>query len=124
VGKEVGFNVVHTIPSGGEFANVVSAPVGAGQPPQDVATVVVSAGWAKARDNAPEALKDAEAAAQAEGKGIWSAEAETVSLISNVSFVQLTFLSSALFPSRCPLNLMLSLPSTRARRSMVSKPYF
>jgi len=75
----VAFTVTHTIPSGGEFATVLSAPPGPGQPPQDVATLVVSAGWAKARDNAPEALKDAEAAAQAEGKGIWAAEAETVS---------------------------------------------
>lgn len=79
MGKEVGFTVTHTIPSGGEFANVVSAPPAAGQPPQDVATLIVANGWAKARDNAPEPLKDASAKAESEGRGVWSPEPETVS---------------------------------------------
>lgn len=54
-----------------------SAPPGPGQPPVDVAQLVVSNGWAKARDNASDTLKDAEAAAKAEERGIW-ADAETV----------------------------------------------
>lgn len=86
VGKEVAFNVVHSLPSGGEFATILSAPPAPGQPPQDVGTMVVGAGWGKARDNSSEALKDAEAKAQAEGKGQWATEGETVSVIATNRF--------------------------------------
>lgn len=76
VGKEVAFTVTHTIPSGGEFATILSAPPAPGQPPQDVALNVVSHGWAKVRDNASDALKEAAAKAEAEGLGVWSSEPE------------------------------------------------
>ncbi|KAL1405286.1 hypothetical protein Q8F55_008913 [Vanrija albida] len=79
VGKEVAFTITHSLPSGGEFATVLSAPPAPGQPPQDVAKLVVSAGWAKLRDadKASEDLRNAEAEAQAAGRGVWSAEPET-----------------------------------------------
>jgi staphylococcal nuclease domain-containing protein 1 len=80
VGKEVAFTVTHTLPSGGEFATVLSAPPGPGKPPQDVATLVVENGWAKARDNAPEALKEAEARAQAETRGLWAAQPDQLTV--------------------------------------------
>lgn len=69
--------MTHTIPSGGEFATILSAPPGPGQPPQDVAQLVVSNGWAKVRDNASEALKEAQEKAEAEGRGVWSTEPES-----------------------------------------------
>ncbi|BEI99776.1 hypothetical protein CcaverHIS631_0408190 [Cutaneotrichosporon cavernicola] len=80
VGKEVAFTVTHTLPSGGEFATVLSAPPGPGKPPQDVATLVVENGWAKARDNAPEALKEAEGRAQAENRGLWAAQPDQLTV--------------------------------------------
>lgn len=59
-----------------------SAPPGPGQPPQDVALLVVSNGWAKVRDNAPEPLKEAQAKAEAEGRGVWSTEPESQRTVS------------------------------------------
>jgi staphylococcal nuclease domain-containing protein 1 len=37
-----------------EFANFQIAPAGPGQPPQDVAQLIVAAGWAKVRDGVGE----------------------------------------------------------------------
>lgn len=37
-----------------EFANFLMAPAGPGQAPQDVAMLIVSAGWAKVRDGVGE----------------------------------------------------------------------
>ena len=37
-----------------EFANILIAPAGPGQPPQDVASLIVSNGWAKLRDGVGE----------------------------------------------------------------------
>ena len=76
VGKEVAFNVTHTIngtPVGGalgtvsfgrgkagahwqerEFVTLFMAPAGPGQAPQDVASLIVASGWAKVRDGVGE----------------------------------------------------------------------
>lgn len=37
-----------------EFANVFIAPAGPGQPPQELALLIVSNGWAKVRDGVGE----------------------------------------------------------------------
>lgn len=85
------------IQSGGdrEFANVLMAPAGPGQPPQDVAVLISTSGWAKVRDGVGEgdeavrrlgaeeakrreSLRGAESQAQAEGKGLWSENPENV----------------------------------------------
>jgi staphylococcal nuclease domain-containing protein 1 len=71
------------------------APAGPGQPPQDVAALISTSGWAKVRDGVGEgdeavrrlgaeeakrreSLRNAEAQAQAEGKGVWSENPENV----------------------------------------------
>lgn len=71
------------------------APAGPGQPPQDVAALIATSGWAKVRDGVGEgdeavrrlgaeeakrreALRNAEAQAQSEGKGVWSENPENV----------------------------------------------
>lgn len=41
---------------------------------------MVENGWAKARDNAPEALKEAESKAQAEGRGLWAAQPDQLTV--------------------------------------------
>jgi staphylococcal nuclease domain-containing protein 1 len=41
-------------PQDREFASLLIAPAGPGQPPQDVATLVIAAGWAKVRDGVGE----------------------------------------------------------------------
>lgn len=72
------------------------APLQPGGPPQDVAMVVVANGWAKVREGGGEgeelvrrlgaeeakrreALRAAEAEAQAAGKGVWAEGGENVS---------------------------------------------
>jgi staphylococcal nuclease domain-containing protein 1 len=79
-----------------EFANILIAPAGPGQPPQDIAVLLASSGWARVRDGVGEGdeavrrlgaeeakrretLRVAEAQAKAEGKGVWSEEPESVS---------------------------------------------
>ncbi|KAH9448966.1 hypothetical protein MJO29_009850 [Puccinia striiformis f. sp. tritici] len=88
VGKEIGFTISYTIPSGGEFG--VALLVSDSNPPVDVALEIVKNGWAKLRENtkpgnaedetdgeSPEQarrnqLKEAEEMARLEGKGLWS----------------------------------------------------
>lgn len=123
------------IKSGGdrEFANVLMAPAGPGQPPQDVAALIASSGWAKVRDpvgegdeavrrlgaeeaKRRETLRNAESQAKAEGKGVWSEEAENVSRVRN----RFLTISNAWCLSRCLRTLTLSLPRTRTETSTVS----
>ncbi|WWC90066.1 uncharacterized protein L201_004999 [Kwoniella dendrophila CBS 6074] len=102
VGKEVAYNVSHSIPGAGserEFVTLLIAPAGPGQPPQDVATLVVSQGWAKLRDNVGdgedavrrlgaeeakkrEQLRAVEQQAKAEGKGLWAEQPESQRTVS------------------------------------------
>ncbi|CAD6569557.1 MAG: hypothetical protein TREMPRED_005294, partial [Tremellales sp. Tagirdzhanova-0007] len=104
VGKEIAISVTHTVDASSqknangqerEFASLLIAPAGPGQAPQDVAMLVVLAGWAKVRDGAGEGdeavrrlgadeakrregLRTAELQAQAEGKGLWAEQPENV----------------------------------------------
>lgn len=124
MGKEIAFNITHTLDAGSqkafgtvsslstwsliladifapkserEFANAYIAPAGPGLPPQDVAQLIVAAGWAKVREGGGEGeeavrrlgaeeakrrenLRAAEASAKEEGKGLWSEYRESVSL--------------------------------------------
>ncbi|KNZ57389.1 hypothetical protein VP01_2171g1 [Puccinia sorghi] len=88
VGKEIGFTISYTIPSGGEFG--VALLTSGTNPPVDVALEIVKNGWAKLRENTkpgnaddennggnPEQdrrnqLKEAEETARREGKGLWA----------------------------------------------------
>ncbi|KAK1924792.1 transcription factor [Papiliotrema laurentii] len=98
VGKEVALTVTHALQDR-EFANVLMAPAGPGQPPRDVAQTIVEAGWAKVRDGVGEGdeavrrlgaeeakrregLRAAEAQAQDEGRGIWSKDPESQRTVS------------------------------------------
>ncbi len=95
VGKEIALTITHTLGNDREFANVHIAPAAKGQPPRDLALLIVAAGWAKVRDGVGEGdeavrrlgaeeakrrerLREAESQAQSEGKGLW-AETENVS---------------------------------------------
>ncbi|RSH91298.1 hypothetical protein EHS25_009597 [Saitozyma podzolica] len=110
VGKEVAYTITHTIdasaqksavgtPQDREFASLLIAPAGPGQPPQDVATLIVSAGWVKVRDGVGEGdeavrrlgaeeakkrenLRAAETQAKAENKGIWAEQSENQRTVS------------------------------------------
>lgn len=88
VGKEIGFSVSYTVPSGGEFGVVHLASES--NSPIDVALEIVKNGWAKLRENLkngstdeesgnenPELgrrnqLKEAEETARREAKGLWA----------------------------------------------------
>jgi len=88
VGKEIGFTISYTIPSGGEFG--VALLTSGTNSPVDVALEIVKNGWAKLRENTklgnaddennggnPEQdrrnqLKEAEETARREGKGLWA----------------------------------------------------
>ncbi|WWD01433.1 hypothetical protein V866_008377 [Kwoniella sp. B9012] len=102
VGKEVAYNVTHSVSSSGqerEFVSLFIAPAGPGQPPQDVATLVVSNGWAKLRDGMGEGeeavrrlgaeeakkreqLRAVEDQAKSEGKGLWAEQPESQRTVS------------------------------------------
>ncbi|OAV88251.1 hypothetical protein PTTG_01501 [Puccinia triticina 1-1 BBBD Race 1] len=88
VGKEIGFTISYTIPSGGEFG--VAHLLSGSNPSVDVALEIVKNGWAKLRENtkpgnaddetggaSPEQdrriqLKEAEETARREGRGLWA----------------------------------------------------
>ncbi|KAK4688228.1 staphylococcal nuclease domain-containing protein 1, partial [Tremellales sp. Uapishka_1] len=104
VGKEVAITITHTLESNTpkgtpnnerEFANLLIAPAGPGLPPQEVAMLVVTAGWAKVREGGGEgeeavrrlgaeeakrreALRAAENEARTEGRGVWAEQGESV----------------------------------------------
>ncbi|TYJ56577.1 hypothetical protein B9479_002669 [Cryptococcus floricola] len=104
LGKEVAFNITHTLESnhagpGREFVSLFIAPAAPGQPPQDVAALILAEGWARMRDGVGEgdeairrlgaeeakkrdALRAVEAQAKAEGKGIWDEQPESQRTVS------------------------------------------
>lgn len=75
VGKPVLCSVSHTVGSGREYGQVL---FGSNDPEtaENIAVKLVGEGLAKCRDNSNDAaLKEAEEAAKAAGKGVWSADA-------------------------------------------------
>ncbi|WVR05260.1 hypothetical protein IAU60_002272 [Kwoniella sp. DSM 27419] len=104
VGKEVAFTVTHSLNSNGpsqdrEFVTLLIAPAGPGQPPQDVASLILAQGWAKMRDGVGEgdeavrrlgaeeakkreSLRVIEQQAKAEGKGMWDEQPENQRTVS------------------------------------------
>ncbi|KAK8869858.1 hypothetical protein IAR55_000426 [Kwoniella newhampshirensis] len=110
VGKEVAFNITHTLDASTlkanngpaqdrEFVSLYIAPAGPGQAPQDVAALILAQGWAKMRDGVGEGdeavrrlgaeeakkretLRTFEAQAKAEGKGIWDDQPENQRTVS------------------------------------------
>ncbi|RXK36714.1 staphylococcal nuclease domain-containing protein 1 [Tremella mesenterica] len=107
VGKEVAFNITHTLdskngngPAGDrEFATIYIAPAAPGQSPQDIAFLAVSSGWARVREGVGEgdeavrrlgtdeakrreALRNAEAQAKLDGKGLWAEQGESQCTVS------------------------------------------
>ncbi|WRT67103.1 uncharacterized protein IL334_004069 [Kwoniella shivajii] len=102
VGKEVAYNVTHTPTGPGperEFVSLFIAPAGPGQPPQEVAALVLAQGWAKMRDGVGEGdeavrrlgaeeakkreqLRAFEQQAKSEGKGVWAEQPESQRTVS------------------------------------------
>ncbi|WVO12839.1 hypothetical protein L204_100447 [Cryptococcus depauperatus] len=103
LGKEVAFTVTHTVQLASgptrEFVSLYIAPAAPGQPPQDVAALILAEGWAKLRDGfkegdeavrrlgAEEAKKrevfqTIETQAQAEGKGLWAEQPENQRIVA------------------------------------------
>lgn len=115
------------------------APAGPGQPPQDVAALIASSGWAKVRDGVGEGdeairrlgaeeakrretLRNAEAQAKTEGKGVWSEDAENVRRSSTGQGRNIALTSSNAWSRfKCRRTHTLSSRRTRTETSMVSR---
>ncbi|WWC61150.1 uncharacterized protein I303_103729 [Kwoniella dejecticola CBS 10117] len=102
VGKEVAYNVTHSLTGSGperEFVTLLIAPAGPGLPPQDVASLVLANGWAKLRDGVGEGeeavrrlgaeeakkreqLRAIEQQAKSEGLGLWAEQPESQRTVS------------------------------------------